>query len=341
MTRILVSRNDTFEAIGEATASVVEKIRPLGPVDKIAITSRDQWLDMRKNYVTASDIASISGVGRRSPLQVWAEKTGAIPPTTDNNILRRGRWFEAAIFAAIAEERPNWNVKRAGVFLTANDYRLGATPDGLAIIPGVDGLVVIQNKLVSAPVFREKWLTDPDDKTSSIRVPLEYQLQTLTEAMLAGAATAYVVALVVDTYSAHLHLLEVPRHAEAEQRILERVAAFWSDIDSGREPEVMPGQDADVIKALYPQDNGTEIDISGDNAMPGIVDQYVALGKQISAEQKERDTFKTMIAAKLRDAESARLADGRRITFKTQDVAGYEVKPRTQRTIRVSKGGPR
>lgn len=329
---------DSFEQIGAAAARVVDKIAPLGPVEKIPITSREQWIDTRRRYVTASDIASICGVGRRSPLQVWAEKTGVTPPTADNKVMRKGRWFEPAIFEALAELHPDWAVRRAKVFLAANDHRIGATPDGVASIPGVDGIVIIQGKVVARPVFREKWLADSDDDFSPATAPFEYQLQTLTEAMLAGATTAYIAALVHDTYTADLVLVPVERHAAAEQRILDRVGRFWADLDAGREPSVMPEKDADIIKALYPVDDGEEIDLSGDNSIPGLLAERDDLGETLKLAGDRKKAIETEIKAKLGSASSARVADGRRITHRLQRRAGYEVKPSEFRVLRVAKG---
>jgi predicted phage-related endonuclease len=310
----------------------------VGTVQKIAITSREQWLNIRMSHLTASDIGSICGVGRRSPLAVWAEKTGRTDPIEDNKVMRKGRWFEPAIFEAIGEERPDWAVRRAKVFLSAADHRLGATPDGVASIPGVDGIVIIQGKVVARPMFREKWLSDPEDDYSGVNIPIDYQLQTLTEAMLAGATTAYVAALVHDTYTADLYLLPVERHPGAEQRILEKVGAFWSDMDAGREPDVMPDKDFETVKALYPNEDGEELDLTGDNEIPTLVEERERLTENLKEDGDAKKAIETIIRSRLRESSSARLIDGRRLTLKITKRAGYSVEPTQFRTLRVAKG---
>ncbi|HEX5508783.1 MAG TPA: YqaJ viral recombinase family protein [Pseudolabrys sp.] len=332
-----MSMVDSFEPIGDAAARVVEKISPLGPVEKVNITSREQWLDVRRGFVTASDIGSLCGVGRRSPLAIWGEKTGRMDASADNAAMKKGRWFEPAIFQAIAETQPDWAVQRAGVFLAAKSHRLGATPDAVASVPGIDGLVIVQGKVVGRPQFREKWLTDPDDDASPALVPLEYQLQTITESMLAGAVTAYVAALVHDTYSADLYLIPVERHAGAERKIIERVDAFWADTDAGREPSIIPEKDASVVRALYPKDDGTEIDLSGDNELPDLIAQHEFLTDSLKESKKRKDAVDTQIKAKIGNASSAKGPGGRVITHKIQERGGYTVKPTMFRQLRIGK----
>lgn len=329
---------DTFETLGAAAERVVSRATALGAVKKIAITSRDQWLDVRMRHITASDIGSICGVGRRSPLAVWAEKTGRIDPIEDNKVMRKGRWFEPAIFEAIGEERPDWAVRRAKVFLSAGEHRLGATPDGVASVPGVDGVVIIQGKVVARPIFRETWLSDPSDDFSPIAVPVDYQLQTLTEAMLAGAAMAYVAALVHDTFTADLYLLPVHRHPGAEQRILDVTGKFWADMDAGREPDVMPEKDLETVKLLYPNEDGEELDLTGDNELPSLIDERADLTLTAKTAEDARKAIETVIRARLRESSAARIADGRLITLKVTKRSGYEVQPTSFRTLRVAKG---
>lgn len=71
-------------------------------VERHAITSRHQWLELRKVDVTASDTPALCGVDRYgTALRVWAEKTGLIAPAADSPTLRRGRWLEAAVIEAV------------------------------------------------------------------------------------------------------------------------------------------------------------------------------------------------------------------------------------------------
>ena len=164
-------------------------------VERIPIESRDAWLELRRQDVTASDVAAVCGVDpRKTPLQVYAEKLGLIPQQIDNQIMRRGRWLEAAFIEALADKQSQWETRRAKIYLRDPAIRIGATPDIVAIDPEREGIGIIQCKVVSRPVFRSQWL---DEGEGPITAPLSYQLQTLTESMLANVDWAVIAALIV------------------------------------------------------------------------------------------------------------------------------------------------
>jgi predicted phage-related endonuclease len=300
---------------------------------------RATWLALRQQDITASDVPAICGEGMfGSATKVWAEKLGKVGPQEMTEAMKRGLWGEAAVFEAIGWEYPDWDVRRAKIYLRDTDLRLGATPDGAAIIPGFDGVTVIQTKVIARPVFNAYWLADPEDDYSQVTAPLAYQLQTLTEAMLADAARAMIVALVVDTFKWELKVVPLDRNAAAETVIKDRVASFWRNhLDTGIQPAVDPERDEAIIKALFPKDNGIEIDLSGDNEMPALVDMLETNRKAKKLAEEDEKICKTAIAGKMGEAAIARLADGRRISHKSQFRKGYVVSESEYRVMRVLK----
>lgn len=307
------------------------------PVDPVK--DRQTWLALRQADITASDVPAICGEGMfGSATKVWAEKLGKVGPQEMTEAMKRGLWGEAAVFSAIEMEHPDWEVRRAKVYLRDPELRLGATPDGAAIIPGLDGVTIIQTKVIAKPVFDAYWRTNPEDEYSPIFAPLAYQLQTVTEAMLADAAQAMIVALVVDTFKWSLYCVPLARNAGAEAVIRERVVSFRRNyLETGIQPPVDPERDEQILKSLFPQDNGLEIDLSGDNEMPGLVaDLEAARAAKKSAESAEA-IAKTAIAGKMGEAAIARIAGGKRVSHKTQHRDAYVVGASDFRVMRVLK----
>lgn len=311
----------------------IERI-PINPAK-----DRATWLALRQSDVTASDVPAVCGEGMfGSATKVWAEKLGKVGPQEMTEAMKRGLWGEAAVFSAIEMEYPDWEVRRAKVYIRDTELRLGATPDGAAIIPGLDGVTVIQTKVIARPVFNAHWRTDPDDEHSPIVAPLGYQLQTLTETMLADAPRAMIMALVVDTFKWSLYAVPLDRNAAAETAIRDRVAFFWRNyLDTGIQPPVDPERDEAIVKALFPKDNGLEIDLSHDNELPTLVDMLEADREAKRLAEKDEKICKTAIAAKMGEASIARLADGRRVSHKSQGRAGYVVEPSSYRVMRILK----
>ena len=174
-------------------------------------------------------------------------------------------------------------------------------------------------------------------------MPLKYQLQTLAEVILAEAAYTgesihpVVAALVVDTFSAELHLIEVVRHAEAEKKILATVRQFWSDFAAGVMPPLDTSRDHDLVKSLYPTDNGGTIDLSFDNALPSLMDERKTLAEQITAAEKRKKQIDTEVKDKIGENSFALIAGGRKLSHKMQSRAGHVVGPSEFRVLREVK----
>lgn len=292
------------------------------------ITSREQWLAMRSQDLTASDIGAAVGVDRfKTPLALFAEKAGMLMPEPENSAMRRGRWLEPAVLAAIRDENPDWVVEKCSSYYRDPALRLGATPDAYAITDQ-PGITNIQCKVVSASAFEKHWHDGP---------PLSYQLQTLCETMLMSAQQGLVAALIIDAYGARLELFPVPRHEAAEARIKAVATKFWADVEAGIMPRVEPARDAEVVAALYPASVPDKVlDLTGDNALGVLLPQYAVLRDQIGIDKKRLDAMATEIKAKLGEAEGAELP-GWRITWKAHERKGYTVAPTTQRPLIVTE----
>lgn len=209
---------DTFIPLGQAAARVVDSV-----IERIPITSRKQWLGLRQQDITATDVPAVCGHGLfNSAAEVFAGKTGLISPAKETSIMRKGRWGEAAVFSAIADELPHWDVRRAKVYLRDPNAHLGCTPDGVAISPERDGIGIIQAKVIARPVFIRDWCDGEDNDDAPVNAPMAYQLQTLTESMLAFASWAVIAVLAHDAYNWSLRLVPVERHPGAEAMIRAR-----------------------------------------------------------------------------------------------------------------------
>ena len=297
-------------------------------IERFVVTDRDSWLALRSLDLTASDIGAAVGVDPyKSRLALYAEKTGMLMPQADNNAMRRGRWLESAVLAAIREENPDWEVRPAGIYLRDPQLRLGATPDALAATdqPGVTN---IQCKVVNRPSFERDWAAGP---------PLHYQLQTLTEGMLLRADQSLIAALVIDTYSAELYLYPVPRHEAAEARVEAIAIRFWEDVAAGRMPPVDYAHDAETIAALFPQSKPEPVlDLSADNRIHELLLHRGIAKAAIAVHESELSIIETEIKAKLGEHERATLP-GWNISWKTQHRMESIVRAHDRRPLIITE----
>lgn len=310
-------------------------------IERYQIANREQWLDLRRADITASDVAIVCGMGAYgSAAELYAEKKGLRPPLVDSGVLKRGRWGEAAVFEALLDVYPEWEIRRAKIYLRDPELRLGATPDGFAIAPDRDGIGVVQAKVVSRWIFRNKWLDDYDDniQTGSATPPDGYMLQTLTEEMLAEAKWGCLAVLINGEYDWSFRLFNIPRSADFEHLINSNVRRFWRDyLDPNIMPMFDPLVDERLVKLLYPQDSGETIDLTRDNRALQLVEDFVEKKAGVKRLNTDIDAIQTELQGKLGSNTFGILADGRRLSWKTQHRKAYSVEASHPRVFKILK----
>jgi predicted phage-related endonuclease len=303
------------------------------PVVRFPLTMRSEqdWLDLRQQDVTASDVGALFGMHPYQTVSgLWAVKTGCVLPSMDSNIKRRGRLFEDAVGKAWLEEHPGWKLKKAQVYLRAPTLRLGATPDFYITKPdGERG--VLQTKTTNPSAFKKFW-TDETPPTWVV-------LQTITEMMLSRVTFGQIAVLVISGYGTiELRTYDVPRHEGAERRIQETVRKFWEDLNAGIEPQIDYMRDRALIDVMYPHaQDGTYLDLRGDNQLPELLKEREQMMAEAKYLRECIDKVETELRAKMKDSESAIIGDGWRATLKDQTRKEYTVKEKTFRVLRITR----
>lgn len=305
-------------------------------IEKIAIENRDQWLALRQSDITASIAGALLGVHPYSTAYgLWLLKKGLIAEDPEETgPMRRGRLLEPVAVQMLREDRPNWTIEEypIGYYFRDPAARIGATPDVFATNEhGKPGIV--QLKSVEPSIFRRDWKTE----SGMVEPPLWIVCQAILECYLTGRKWAAVAPLVVG-FGLELPIIDIPIHAGIFERIKLEVDQFWKRIESGENYPPDYARDGSLIAQLYPQDNGIEIDLSGDNETPMFVDLLEAARATKKIAEGDEKTAKAAISSKMGEASIALLSDGRRISHKTQNRAGYFVSESSFRVLRVLKG---
>jgi predicted phage-related endonuclease len=288
------------------------------PIERRIITSINEWLAWRRNDVTASVVGALFGVHEyKTIFELWNDVTGTTPPRAENKLMRRGRKWERTVADVVMEEHPDWKLRKANVYLRDPRLRLGATPDYFLTLPnGQRG--VLQIKVINPMSFRRRW--------SETTAPQWIVLQTLVEMMLSKATFGVIAAMEVDGYNDDVHYYDVPRHAAAERRIRETVAAFWRTVESGAIPKPDYNRDGALLAAMHPHAKpGAVIDLRHDNRMPQILDERAKLKAELDAKKAALAALDTEIKQKLGENEIA-LVNGWTVKCKEIQVAAYEKK---------------
>jgi len=279
------------------------------------IASREEWLKMRATGagagqpdITASVIPAICGLNpHMSPLQVYAQFMGIVP-SVETNIMRRGRWFQPAILAALREERPDLHIWEPNCYYREAETGIGATPDFFACPTTQhdfgDGAptMVIEGKIVAAPSFRANWLLYGDDDGdedrdlspeaiddgSSCTAPIYYEMQAMIQARLALATQAMVAPLVHDTWSSELFQCPVELDKAflpggTWEFVVQQVDKFRFCLRREKPPTetLLPSIDAKLLSKIYPRDDGPALDLTGDRQVGQLFARYEHLHQHL------------------------------------------------------------
>jgi hypothetical protein len=245
------------------------------------------------------------------------------------------------VFEALADERPEWKIRRAKIYHLDRERHLGATPDGFAIRGGSRG--VIQAKVIARSAFRRRWLTTASDDllTGDAELPIYYQLQALTEMMLSECEWGVLAVLVASEYDASLRTFDIERDGGLEQMIVGAVAKFKREhLDPGVMPDFAPQRDSELIRALYPLAAGTTIDLSSNNRVGELVEQWQELGAALARLNKQQKAAKTELEALVGEHTYGTLADGRCLQWRNEPRRAYSVGPTNPRVLRLLKSAP-
>jgi predicted phage-related endonuclease len=297
-------------------------------IERIPIESRDQWLSLRRQDVTASAAGALLGLHPYlSAYALWAEKAGLVPSDAPMNAaMERGLELEPIAIRRLQKLHPHWEVTQPAAYYRDPEARLGATPDCLAVDPQL-GLGIVQIKSVEPSAFRDHWFEDGE-----MRPPLWIAIQAIIEAHLTGASWAAVAALVIG-YGIDVHIIDVPIHAGLIERIKAETRKFWEMIERGEQPPPDYGKDAALIEQLFARPEEIEVDLTGDNELPEVVAEWIELGRQLGNVEAARKARRAEILHKLGNASAARIATGR-ITARSIKRKAYVVAESSYRAIK-------
>jgi len=293
-----------------------------------AITDRGLWLEWRRRDITASRIAALFDkhphLSRESLAAIMRGSSDAgTDGVPDNLAMRRGRIFEAAVAAAIAEERPQWTLTKADTYHRLTEHRIGCTPDYFVSSsdPAEPGAGLVQIK-TCAPWQWDQWQAKP---------PLAYLLQALTELLVTGREWGWLAVMVMSP-SYPVHYFAVPRHAAAEERLLAAAAAWWAEFDSGR---LAPAAEASGLAEAL--DDGSSVDLSTSNQdLVGLLDEREILKMQIKADEVRCGEIDEVLKGALGKARTGWLP-GWAVSYATQHRKEILIPAKDIRVLRVRR----
>lgn len=297
---------------------------------------RDRWLEERRKGIGASDAPAILGLSPfASPLSIAASKQGLAPDPEDqeSELQRWGRFVEAPMIAAFAEET-GWEAETSGKLYRSTEPGrefMMVTLDGVCRATdgphkGKIGGIECKLKIFGA----DEW--EREGVPEHVRCQNQHGMGVM-------GWDFFVTLGLLDGY--RLRWKTIDRNDELiGDVIVPAERDFWRRIQTGEPiPADLGPTDASAraLKRLHPRDTGQTIRLAGPEWLKRL-DDWNAAKAEAKAASEAADRHKLALVQAIGAATFAVLDDGRKLSLKTTDKAGYPVKPTTFRTLREVAG---
>ncbi len=265
--------------------------------------SYEDWLELRKQGIGGSDASVVCGINKyKSPVELWMNKTGQIPPQEAGEAAYWGTLLESIVRAEFTR-RTGIEVTKPSVILQSEEHPfMLANLDGTCEVPDV-GTCIFEAKTASAYKAGEWEDTIPD----------EYQLQIQHYMAVTGYAGAYIAVLIGgNTFRWKF----VERDEELISMLIELESAFWNHVQDCTPPP-LDGSDAAAkfLSERFPTSKPTSHITLPDTAAD-LLAQYDEACAELEAVTERRQKAENLLKEMLGDNEVGTTA-GRVITWKS------------------------
>lgn len=272
----------------------------------ITPASEDDWLALRVNDLTSTDIAGIFGLSPyATPFEIWHRKKSAERnEIADNPRMKWGRRLESVVAAGIAEDQ-GWAIRPMKEYIRIPELRIGSSFDfrvqagtdanGSMIDTDLDPILEI--KTVDFLAFRDGWTIDD----GFIEAPPHIEIQVQHQMLVSGLRRAYIGVMVGGN---RIEVIERQADDQVHANILHRSAEFWQSIDDGRAPDpVMPDDAEAVIRMNQFAEPGKLFDARGNAEIATLLQDYHRLRREAGDLTELADVRKAELLTLIGDAE--------------------------------------
>jgi putative phage-type endonuclease len=293
----------------------------------VPVQGSPEWHDFRAHGVGASDIPVIAGESPyRSAYELWAEKTGLVPPSDPDGaraeLFEIGHLMEAPLLE-LYERRTGRHPKRAHQVRVSRDL-----PWAFA---SLDAIAPVRRVVEAKWTHAARW--------GDAGIPDDVLLQVQWQLFVTGWDVADVVALKAQ----HARIVEVPRDASIIDDIVALATAFWDQVES-RTPPPTDGTESTrrTIAALHP--GATMPALSPTPDLVQLVAQLVEAKAQLRAATELEGSVGNALRAVIGDADGIaglvayrKNADSTRVNWPAVAAAYREVFAQVQYAYREEK----
>ena len=291
---------------------------------------RDSFLEKRKRLVGSSDIAAICGLNKyRSPMQVWAEKTGRLEAQEDNDILWLGRELEPVVAKLVARKNELWSIERCGRMFSREDIPWAScTPDYSVVDFSHTRAYPLEIKTTGS------WAA----KAWEEGIPDSAHCQVQWQMGIGGFETSVVAALIGGRDYVEKRVDFDP---EVFQNLVSIGEVFMKHVNEDTPPPALTAEDGKMLDTLYGVDKEKVITFE-DDMVPWIVQWQSAqemlgkLAEEVKHYEAEVREAKVRLQDKMRGAHLG-LYGNKTVKMTKVNVKGYFREPTSYITLKLGE----
>lgn len=283
--------------------------------------SREDWLNVRKSGIGASDAAAACGISPyQSRLELWMIKTGRDQdlPKIDPNDMTSPMYWGNVLEHIVAENyvRKTGNrVRRVNAVLQHPD------PDKHWMLANLDYTVVGSDDV---QVLECKTAGEFGSRLWRDGVPDYIQCQVQHQLAVTGKQSADVCVLLCGQ---DLQVFRIDRDEEVIHRLIALEREFWHYVETDTPPPPDGSESANrALQGLYPKDSGTVIDLSENEALCGDFCELLDVREQLARMEEQETRLKQRIQETLGDSSKAIFPNGEVSWKRSQDSTVLDTK---------------
>ena len=263
--------------------------------------SYDDWLEWRRKGIGGSDVAAICGMSRyKSPMAVYLDKIGELPPVEDNPKMLAGRKLEPLIADWFAEDTGYKVWRQNAIFMHPQYPFMLANIDRW--LPGQNAGLECKN---TSEYARHDW--------EGTQAPTEYILQC-NHYMAVTGADRWFIAVLIGGWDFQWRVIE--RDDDLIRNLITVERTFWEEHVLAKVPPAYSHQDTDIIKEIYGISTpGERIDLP--ESMYDDIQGLYAARAALAEAKRRKETHENRIKGVMQDAELAYFQDELKFTWKT------------------------
>lgn len=210
-------------------------------ISTVQLTSREEWLEHRHNYIGGSDASCIVGMNPyKSNVELWEEKTGQreAEDISEKPYVKYGTEAEPHLRSLFALDFPEYAVGYIeNNSITNTDYPWAAASlDGILIekATGRKGILEIKTTNILQSMQKEKW---------NGRIPDNYYTQVTHYLAVTGFDFAILTAQLTSRYEGMIYKQTknymIERREDEISYLMDEERKFWECVKQNKQPALL------------------------------------------------------------------------------------------------------